>query len=171
MTIVPDPGYQAYLGGTVLAGGEPYIVPLRPENDFLVPLDSIPAEVAKRAKILYLNYPNNPTAAIAPREYLQECVDWCRANDVILAYDNAYVDLSPVVRGLAESSGREVRWRFDGGDLPGGRANYWVVLTNNRAFLDDPAVQAALQVWPADAREAIHWTDDYSNLYSILTIR
>jgi hypothetical protein len=93
--------------------------------------------------------------------------------DGILAINisNAYVDLSPVVRGLAESSGHEVRWRFDGGDVPGGRANYWVVLTNNRAFLDDPSVQSALQVWPADAREAIHWTDDYSNLYSILTIR
>ena len=94
MTIVPDPGYQAYLGGTVLAGGEPYIVPLRPENDFLVPLDSIPAEVVKRAKILYLNYPNNPTAAIAPREYLRECVEWCRRNDVILAYDNAYSEIA-----------------------------------------------------------------------------
>jgi LL-diaminopimelate aminotransferase len=93
-TIIPDPGYQAYLGGTVLAGGEPYIVPLRPENDFLVPLDSIPADVVRRARILYLNYPNNPTAAIAPREYLAECVEWCRANDVILAYDNAYSEIA-----------------------------------------------------------------------------
>lgn len=94
VTIIPDPGYQAYLGGTVLAGGEPYIVPLRPENDFLVPLDSIPADVARRAKILYLNYPNNPTAAIAPREYLEECVEWCRRHDVILAYDNAYSEIA-----------------------------------------------------------------------------
>jgi LL-diaminopimelate aminotransferase len=93
-TIIPDPGYQAYLGGTVLAGGHPHIVPLRPENDFLVPLDSIPADVVRRARILYLNYPNNPTAAIAPREYLAECVEWCRRHDVILAYDNAYSEIA-----------------------------------------------------------------------------
>lgn len=93
-TIIPDPGYQAYLGGTVLAGGTPHIVPLRPENDFLVPLDEIPAEVAARAKILYLNYPNNPTAAEAPRAYLEEAVAWCARNDVILAYDNAYSEIA-----------------------------------------------------------------------------
>jgi hypothetical protein len=93
--------------------------------------------------------------------------------DGILAVNisNAYVDLSPVVRGLAEASGRQVRWRFDGGEVPGGRVNYWVVLTNNEAFLDDPAVKSGLQEWPDDAREAIRWTDDYSNLYSVLTIR
>src|SRR5690606_18217356 len=63
-TIVPDPGYQPYIGGTLLAGGEPYPVPLRPEHDFLIPLDELPADVVRRAKLLYLNYPNNPTAAI-----------------------------------------------------------------------------------------------------------
>jgi LL-diaminopimelate aminotransferase len=94
VTIIPDPGYQAYLGGTVLAGGEPYIVPLRPENDFLVPLDEIPADVVRRARILYLNYPNNPTAAAAPREYLEHAVEWCRRHDVILAYDNAYSEIA-----------------------------------------------------------------------------
>jgi LL-diaminopimelate aminotransferase len=94
LTIIPDPGYQAYLGGTVLAGGTPHIVPLRPEHDFLVPLDEIPAGVAARAKILYLNYPNNPTAAEAPREYLEQAVAWCRRHDVILAYDNAYSEIA-----------------------------------------------------------------------------
>jgi len=94
MTIVPDPGYQAYLGGTMLAGGVPHIVALRPENDFLVPLDSIPAAVAERAKILYLNYPNNPTAAAAPRSYLEEAVEFCHRHDVLLAYDNAYSEVA-----------------------------------------------------------------------------
>lgn len=93
-TILPDPGYQAYLGGTVLAGGVPHVVPLRPEHGFLVPLDSIPAEVARRAKILYLNYPNNPTAAVAPREYLEEAVEFCRRHGVVLAYDNAYSEIA-----------------------------------------------------------------------------
>ncbi|MBX6363287.1 MAG: aminotransferase class I/II-fold pyridoxal phosphate-dependent enzyme [Gemmatimonadetes bacterium] len=93
-TVVPDPGYQCYLGGTLLAGGEPYIVPLRPENDFLIPLDAIPEEVARRTKILYLNYPNNPTAAIAPRYYLEEAVRWCRERDAVLVSDNAYSELA-----------------------------------------------------------------------------
>jgi LL-diaminopimelate aminotransferase len=93
-TIVPDPGYQAYLGGTVLAGGTAHMVPLRPENDFLIPLDEIPAEVVAKTRILYLNYPNNPTAAEAPREYLEEAVAWCRRHDVILVYDNAYSEIA-----------------------------------------------------------------------------
>lgn len=93
-TIVPDPGYQAYLGGTLLAGGEPYVVPLRPENRFLIPLEDIPSDVARRAKILYLNYPNNPTAAEAPREYLEAAVAFCREHDVVLAYDNAYSEIA-----------------------------------------------------------------------------
>ncbi|HEY7769337.1 aminotransferase class I/II-fold pyridoxal phosphate-dependent enzyme [Longimicrobium sp.] len=94
MTVIPDPGYQAYLGGTVLAGGTPHIVPLRPENDFLIPLDEIPQDVARRTKILYLNYPNNPTAASASREYLADAVEWCRRHDAILAYDNAYSEIA-----------------------------------------------------------------------------
>jgi LL-diaminopimelate aminotransferase len=94
LTIVPDPGYQAYLGGTVLAGGEPYIVALRRDNDFLIPLDSIPAEVAGRARILFLNYPNNPTTAAAPVSYLQEAVAFCREHDIVLAYDNAYSEVA-----------------------------------------------------------------------------
>jgi LL-diaminopimelate aminotransferase len=93
VTIMPDPGYQAYLGGTALAGGEAHLVPLRPENHFLIPLDEIPADVVKRARILYLNYPNNPTAACAPREYLERCVEFCREHDIILAYDNAYSEI------------------------------------------------------------------------------
>ncbi len=94
VTIIPDPGYQAYFGGTMFAGGEPYVVKLRPELDFLIPLDQIPTEVAARAKILYLNYPSNPTAAVAPRLYLEEAVAFCRRHDVVLAYDNAYSEVA-----------------------------------------------------------------------------
>ena len=93
-TILPDPGYQPYIGGTLLAGGEPYIVPLRAENDFLVPLGDIPADVVKRARILYLNYPNNPTAAIAPVSYLEDAVRFCSEHGILLAYDNAYSELA-----------------------------------------------------------------------------
>jgi LL-diaminopimelate aminotransferase len=94
VAVMPDPGYQAYFGGTVLAGGAPYIVALRPENEFLVPLETLPDEVVRRAKILYLNYPNNPTTAVAPLAYLEEAVAFCRRHDLLLAYDNAYSEVA-----------------------------------------------------------------------------
>jgi LL-diaminopimelate aminotransferase len=90
VAIMPDPGYQAYRGPVVLAGGTPHMVPLRPEHDFLIPLDTIAEDVAERARILYLNYPNNPTAAVAPDAYLEASIDFCARHDLVLAYDNAY---------------------------------------------------------------------------------
>lgn len=94
VAIVPEPGYLAYLGGTLLSEGEPYRYALRPENGFLVDLDEVPADILARAKILYLNYPNNPTAAIAPRDYLERIVQRCRELDILLIYDNAYAELA-----------------------------------------------------------------------------
>ncbi len=94
VTIVPEPGYLAYVGGTQLAMGEPYRVPLRPENKFLIDLDDVPAEVLARTKILYLNYPNNPTGAIAPRDYLEAVVRRCKELDILLVYDNAYSEMA-----------------------------------------------------------------------------
>ena len=93
-TIIPDPGYNAYRGGTQLADGDPYMYPITPRTNFLVELDEVPAEVLKRAKILYLNYPNNPTAAIAPHDYLERVVRRCRELDILLVYDNAYSEMT-----------------------------------------------------------------------------
>src|SRR5436190_14053489 len=93
-TIVPEPGYNSYVGGTLLAEATPYKYPLRPENGFLIDLDKIPADVLRKTKILYLNYPNNPTSAIAPKEYLEEIVRRCRELDILLVYDNAYSELA-----------------------------------------------------------------------------
>jgi LL-diaminopimelate aminotransferase len=93
VAIVPEPGYQAYLGGTVLAGAEPLIAPLRAEQGFLVDLDGIPDATLRRTKLLFLNYPNNPTAAVASLEYLERVVAVCRKHEIILAYDNAYCDI------------------------------------------------------------------------------
>lgn len=94
VTIIPEPGYLAYVGGTQLALGEPFRYALRPENDFLVDLDEIPADVLRRTRILYLNYPNNPTAAVAPRDYLEKVVRRCRELDILLVYDNAYSEMA-----------------------------------------------------------------------------
>jgi LL-diaminopimelate aminotransferase len=92
--IIPEPGYNSYQGGTLLGSGEPYRYALRPRTDFLVELDEIPDDVLRRARILYLNYPNNPTAAIAPVEYLERVVRTCRDRDILLVYDNAYSELA-----------------------------------------------------------------------------
>ena len=94
VAIVPEPGYQAYLGGSILAGAEPYIAPLRPEHAFLLELDHVPEEVLQRAKLVFVNYPNNPTAAVATPEYLERTVAVCRRYGILLAYDNAYCDLT-----------------------------------------------------------------------------
>ena len=92
--VIPDPGYQAYLGSVTLAGGEPHLVPLRAENDFLVPLDEVPSDVAGRTRIVYLNYPNNPTTAVAPDAYYDEAIAFCRRHDALLAHDHAYSELA-----------------------------------------------------------------------------
>ena len=93
-TILPEPGYNSYVGGTLLAEATPYKYALRPENGFLIDLDRVPGDVLKKAKILYLNYPNNPTSAIAPKEYLEEMVRRCKELDILLVYDNAYSELA-----------------------------------------------------------------------------
>ena len=92
--IIPEPGYNSYQGGTILSNGEPYRYALRPRTDFLIDLDEIPADVLRRARILYLNYPNNPTAAVAPIDYLERVVRTCRERDILLVYDNAYSELA-----------------------------------------------------------------------------
>lgn len=88
--IVPDPYYPVLSRGTWVAGGEVYHTPLKPENNFLIDLDSIPEEVAKKAKIFFVNYPNNPTAAVAPKEFLEKLVAYCKKYNILLCYDLAY---------------------------------------------------------------------------------
>jgi LL-diaminopimelate aminotransferase len=94
VSIIPEPGYNPYQGGTLLSSGEPYRYPLRPRTDFLLDLDEIPRDVLDRTRILYLNYPNNPTAAIAPIDYLERVVRVCRERDILLVYDNAYSEIA-----------------------------------------------------------------------------
>jgi len=94
VAIVPEPGYAVYEGGTVLAGGEPYRYALTPRTNFLLELDELPPDVARRAKLVYLNYPNNPTAAIAPKDYLERAVAYCRQHGIVIAYDNPYCEIT-----------------------------------------------------------------------------
>jgi LL-diaminopimelate aminotransferase len=92
--VIPEPGYSPYVGGTVLAGAEPVIVPLRREAGFLVDLEALPAEQLARVRLVFLNYPNNPTAAVAPFDYLVRTVAVCRAHGIVLAYDNPYCEIT-----------------------------------------------------------------------------
>ncbi len=94
IVLVPEPGYPVYHSSTLLADGIPYEMPLKEETRFLPDLESIPDDVARKAKIMFLNYPNNPTAATAPKEFIKEAIDFCRDNKIILAHDAAYSEIT-----------------------------------------------------------------------------
>jgi len=93
VVLVPDPGYPAYRAPTLLAGGELYPMPLERERDFLPDLEAIPAAVLARARVLWLNYPHNPTAALADLAFLERAVAFARRHDLLLAYDNPYCEV------------------------------------------------------------------------------
>jgi len=93
LNIVPTPFYPVLSRASWVSGAEVYHVQLTEENDFLPDLDAIPKEVAQKAKILMLNYPNNPTGAIAPREFLEKAVRFCRENNILLVSDLAYGEI------------------------------------------------------------------------------
>ena len=77
-----------------MAGGAPHLVPLSADDDYLMPLDDIPGDVCSRLRLVYLNYPNNPTTATAPLDYLGQAVDFCREHDSVLVYDHAYSEIA-----------------------------------------------------------------------------
>lgn len=92
IALIPDPGYPVYKTHTLLAGGHPYLMPLLPDNGFLPDLTRIPEDVARKAKIMFLNYPNNPTAAVADLAFFEEAVAFCRRHDILLCHDAAYTE-------------------------------------------------------------------------------
>lgn len=93
VVLVPDPGYPAYATAAVMAGAEPVSVPLLPELGGFPDLEALPADVVKRAKLLFLNYPNNPTGAIATLDRFEAVVSWARRHGVLIAHDAAYAEL------------------------------------------------------------------------------
>jgi len=94
IVLIPSPGYPVYFSGCTFNGGEPYFLPLRKQNGFLPDLASVPSEVAKRAKLLWVNYPNNPTGATADLSFFKTAVEFCLRNDIILAHDLAYSEIA-----------------------------------------------------------------------------
>ena len=99
--ICPTPGYPPYKTGTTMAGGIPYFVPVLEENDFLIDYANIPQEICDKAKIIWINYPNSPTGALASREWYEGLIAWAKKNEIIIAaddgcYDAIYFDEKPM---------------------------------------------------------------------------
>ncbi len=94
IALVPDPGYPVYSVSTELAGGKPYYMPLTEENGFLPDLDAIPADVLKRAKLLWINYPNNPTAAVANLDFFNRVVKFAQQHDLAICHDGPYSEVA-----------------------------------------------------------------------------
>jgi LL-diaminopimelate aminotransferase len=92
-TLIPDPGYPVYNTATIFAGGIPHKMPLLAENDFLPDFDKIPVDIRNKAKMLWLNYPNNPTSATAPLGFFQEAVDFCTKYGIVLCHDQSYSEI------------------------------------------------------------------------------
>ena len=93
LALVPDPGYPTYAASVALAGGRAHSMPLSETNGWLPDLDAIPEAVAHQARLMWLNYPNNPTGAIAPYAFLEEAVAFCRRYDILLCHDAPYADV------------------------------------------------------------------------------
>lgn len=93
INLVPAPGYPVYGIGTMLAGGESHIMPLKAENNFLPILEDIPSETARKAKLMFLNYPNNPTGAVADIEFFSRVIEFASNYDILVCHDAAYTEL------------------------------------------------------------------------------
>lgn len=93
VALIPDPGYPVYESSARIAGAETYKIPLLRENNFLPVFSEIPEEVLKRAKLMWLNYPNNPTGAVASLKFFEEAVEFARQNHLIIAHDAPYADV------------------------------------------------------------------------------
>ena len=92
VALAADPGYPVYTGGPLIAGGEAVLMPLLPERDFAPDLDAIGGDVAERARLMYLNYPNNPTGAIVPDGLFERAVEFGRRHDVLIVHDASYTE-------------------------------------------------------------------------------
>lgn len=93
VVLMTDPGYPAYRASILIAGGEPVTVPIRPEHGYLPVLRDIPSDLARRATAMFLNYPNNPTGAVATPAFLAELVEFARSQDIAVCYDNPYIEM------------------------------------------------------------------------------
>lgn len=148
VVLVPDPCYPIFESAVRFAGGVPYMMPLLEENGFLPNLLAIPAEVLARTKAMFLNYPNNPTGAVAPVEFLDRAIGFCTANGILMLYDHAYGDIytgsvkNAPVSPLSRPGGKEVCLEFNSLSKPFAMTGWRIGYALGRR----EAVQGLLQV-------------------------
>jgi LL-diaminopimelate aminotransferase len=178
VALAADPGYPVYTGGPLLAGGEPVLMPLRPELDFAPDLDAIPAGDAERARLVYLNYPNNPTGAVVRDGLFERAVEFAREHDVLVVHDASYTETtfdgyvapSFLETPGAKEAGVEIFSLSKGWNMTGWRAAaivgnpraveaYWRLKTNIDSGMFE-AVQlaaiAALDAGPPEEMKALY---------------
>ncbi|CAN5193867.1 LL-diaminopimelate aminotransferase [soil metagenome] len=162
VALAADPGYPVYTGGPLLAGAECELMPLLPERRFAPDLDAIPAQARERARLMYLNYPNNPTGAVAPEGLFQRAVDFAREYDILVVHDASYTETTfdgYVAPSFLETPGAkdvgvEVFSLSKGYNMTGWRtaaivgnsdavAAYWKLKTNIDSGMFEPVQMAA----------------------------
>ena len=178
VALAADPGYPVYTGGPLLAGAEPVLMPLLPERGFAPDLDAIGGEVARRARLMYLNYPNNPTGAILPDGLFERAVEFAREHDVLVVHDASYTETTfdgYVAPSFLETPGAkefgvEVFSLSKGWNMTGWRtaaivgnadavAAYWKLKTNIDSGVFEAvqlATVAALDAGPPEEMPAIY---------------
>lgn len=157
INLIPDPGYPVYGIGTLLAGGEAYLMPLREENNYLPVLSNIPVDIADKAKLMFINYPNNPTGAVATEEFFREVVQFAQKHDIIVCHDAAYTEIAydgvRPISFLEVAGAQEVGIEFNSLSKPfnmtgwrigwaAGRADVIEALGRIKSNLDSGAFQA-----------------------------
>jgi LL-diaminopimelate aminotransferase len=178
VALAADPGYPVYTGGPLLADGEPVLMPLVPERGFAPDLDAIAAEDAARARLLYLNYPNNPTGAVLPEGLFERVVEFAREHDVLVVHDASYTEttfdgyVAPSFLGTsgAKEVGVEIFSLSKGWNMTGWRtaaivgnadavAAYWRLKTNIDSGMFEAvqlAAAAGLDAGPPEEMKAIY---------------
>jgi LL-diaminopimelate aminotransferase len=168
--LAADPGYPVYTGGPWLAGGEPVLMALEPEHGFVPDLGAIDEDVARRAKLMFLNYPNNPTGAMAPEGFFERVVEFARSYDILVVHDNAYSEIvfdghraeSFLATPGAKDVGIEVFSLSKGYNMTGWRCavvvgnaqaldTYWQLKTNIDSGLFDAVQLAGVTALSPDA--------------------
>src|ERR1039457_2379860 len=181
VALAADPGYPVYTGGPLLAGAEAVLMPLVPELGFIPDLEAIDADTRKRARLLFVNYPNNPTGAVVPEGFFERLVEFAAANDILIVHDNAYSEttygdyVAPSVLQTAGAKevGVEVFSLSKGYNMTGWRcaaivgnaqaiASYWRLKTNVDSGLFE-AVQLAGAAALSPALD--HYKDEMNRIY------
>ena len=180
VSLSPDPGYPPYTSGPLFAGADVHYLPLEEANDFLPDLESIPAEIASRANLLYLDYPNNPTGAVVGPGYFARAVEFARTHDLVIVHDNAYSEIcfdGYIAPSFLETPGaKEVGveifsiskgWNMTGwrSGLVAGNANVVERYRQLKTNLDSGMFEAVQRATIAALTESRHFPKEMSAVY------